>query len=473
MEKQISKTAVKLLLFTILMIGCAKQERMNNEYVMQIKNVGLRQGVLIRRYKLTSDYGSHESLSPEILKKFIQKILEPDYLLIHDAYDSKMHEESTTKQKIKDYRINLLADSHPFKYEKITILKRELHDIYQKKSVKYDVDLVLTNSYSTADSISKAMSAGKQPEPSKKEKPGFSFPQFLQYKDLTYGEKLHPAIFSKLLNMKQGEISEPVYTAPIWTIIKLNNKRENKELQSFEDMEKELISQGQAIFKYEGQIQLVAELKEKYQPSIRTEFYQPLISAYVLMDNHGWIDKNKLSPSDLTATFLHIYDEAISLSNFISSFNQANQFLQLPLLTEKDLSYFADDYIARYLLYLDALEQGVDQEALIRDQLENKEHKILLTKYLNEEIAHKVVISDDDARKHYANNGARWKAKYEDVASSVKNDLKSKRLLEKKNELVTILRKRYKVRYNEPLLKKVAEQLTNEKRLTNKEVITE
>jgi len=463
MEKQISKIALNLFFIAVLIFGCAKQERMNNEYVMQIKNVGLRRGVFVRRYKLTSDHGRNESFSSEILKRFIKEILEPNYLFIQDAYNRGFHKESVIQQKIKDYRINLLAGNHPIHFEKMTILKEELRDFYMKKSVKYDIDLVRTNSYSMADSIYKSILSGKNIEYPKQEEPGFSFPQYLQYNDIIYGEMLHPNIFPQLIKMKQGEISEPIYTAPIWTIIKLNKKRENKELQSFDSMEKELVIQGQAIFKYKKQQQLVNELRKKYLTSVRTEFYQPLISAYVLKDSHGWIDKNKLNQSDLTATFLHINNDAISLSHFISSFNQANQFSRLSELTEKDLSHFADDYIAQYLLYLDALEKRVDQNILIKDQLENKEHRILLTKYLKEEIAQKVVISDDDARKHYENNRNKWKAKYEDVASLVKNDLKNKRLLEKKNELVNKLQKKYKARYNEPLLKEVAEKLTNEK----------
>jgi hypothetical protein len=471
MEKQISKTVLKLFLFIVLMVGCAKQEPMNNEYVMQIKNVGLRQGVFVRRYKLTRDYGNNQVFTPEILKKFIDEILVPDYLFIQHAYDLGFRKERKTQQNINDYRVNLLASSHPIIFEEMTILKEQLRDFYGKKSIKYDIDLVQTNSYSMADSIYKSMLAGNEINLPKKDVADFNFPQYLHYKDVTYGERLHPDIFSTLIKMKQSEISEPIYTAPIWTIIKLNNKSENKGLKSFEAMEKELLRQGQAIFKYEKQKQLVNELREKYQPSVRTEFYQPLISAYKLIDNHGWIDKNKFNKTDLKVTFLQINDDEISLSHFISSFNQAHQFSLSLLLTEKDLGYFVDDYVAQYLLYLDALEKGVDQNPLIKDQLENKEHRILLTKYLKEEIAHKVVISDDDARKHYENNREKWRAKYEDVASSVKNDLKNKRLLEKKNNLKNKLKKKYQVRYNESLLREIAEQLTNEKKLKNKEVI--
>lgn len=466
MEKQISKILSHLFFIIVLIVGCAKQESINNEYVMQIKNVGLRQGVFVRRYKLTGDYGSHGIFTPEVLKKFIREVLEPDYLFIQDAYDRGLHKENITQQTIKDYRINLLAGSHPIKYEKMVITKDKLRDFHQKKSVKYDLDLIQTNSYSSADSIYKSMLAGKEMARSeKKEQLGFSFPQYLEYKNITFGEKLHPDLFPKLVKMKEGEISEPVYTSPIWTIIKLNKKEKNRDLQSFDNMEKKLLMQGQSIFKYEEQKQLINELREKNQVDVRTEFYQPMISAYTLGGGHGWIDKNKVNKSDFKSTFIQINTDEISLSKFISSFNLANQFMQFPSLKKEDLIYFVDDYTAQYLFYLDAIEKGADQNILVKDKLENKEHKILLSKYLTEEITQKVVVSDDDARKHYDNNRDKWKAKYKDVAKTVKHDLINKRLHEKKDELKNKLQKRYKVRYNESLLKEVAEQLTNEKKL--------
>lgn len=463
MRRLISWLAFNILLLIVFILGCAKQENLNDEYVMQVKNVGLRQGVFVRRYKLTKDYGSNKEFNAKILKKFIGEILEPDYLFIQHACDLGFHQEAKTAQNIRDYRVNLLASNHPILYEKMTILKDDLHKYYEKKSVKYDLEIVQTNSYHAADSIYKAILAGKKIDLPQKEEPDFSFPRSQKFTDITYGEQLHPDIFPELMKMKQGEVSKPFYTIPVWTVIKLNKKRENKNFNPFNELEKELVSQAQVIYKFEQQKQLVNSLRDKYQTHINKAFYQPMIAAFTIKNNQSWIDPGKLNEYDLNKTLIQIHQDSISLSSFISSYNQSMQFSMVSRLTEPDLSHFIEDYVSQYLLYLDALEKGVDQNELIQDQLVNKENKTLLNRYLNEEIAQKVFISDADAREHYEKNPDKWKAKYEDLASTVKGDLKNIRLLEKKNELVDQLQDKYKVRYNESLLTKIAAELTQEK----------
>lgn len=463
MRRLISRLVMNLLFAIVFIFGCAKHEPVSDDYVMQIKNVGLRPGVFVRRYKLTKDYGSHKEFSAATLEKFIKESLEPDYLLIQHAHDLGLPQETKIAHDIRDYRVNLLASNHPILYEQVTILKEDLHKYYEKKSFKYDLDLVQTNSYNLADSIYKSILAGQKILIPQKEETDFNFPRYQKLKDVIYGEQLHPDVFPELIKMKEGEVSKPFYTIPIWTIIRLNKKHANKDLKPFDQIEKELVSEAQLIYKYEQQRQLVKTLREKYPILVHKDYFQPLIAAYVTKGNRGSIDPHKFTESDLSKTFIHIHQDSISLFSFISSFNQSMQFSALSKLTEIDFNHFVDDYVSQYLMYLDALEKKVDQNELIQDQLVNKENKTLLNRYLNEEIAHKVVISDADAREHHQKNTDKWKAKYEEVASTVKGDLKNKRMLERRDELVKQLRDKYDVRYNKPLLLKIAKELTLEK----------
>jgi len=462
MKKLPIKISSILFFMILLLASCTKYKKMDDNYVLLIKDVGLRKGVFIRRYQLTGEYGRQDRFTAEILKKYIKEILEPNYLFIQHAHDLGMHQEPGTARKIKEYRMNLLADSHPIKFEQLTILKDELRDFYEKKSVRYDIDVIQTNSATSADSLYKLLLEGHEIE-RPKEMSATTFPQYFQYKNVTYGELLHPEIFAIIQTLNEGDVSRPAYIASIWTIIRLNKKVKNKDLESFDQMENRLLQQSQAVFKYEQQKQLLNELKKKYPASVKTQFYSSMLDAYRLVDQRRVIDKSKIDKDELEATFLKIKDDKIALSDFISSFNQANQFFQIPHLTEKDLSHFVDEYIAHHLLYLDAFEKQVEHDPLIKDKLENKEHRILLNQYLNEEIARKVVITDDDARKYYQQTRGKWEADYEKIASNVKNELKNKRLVDKKNELVNKLQNKYPIRYNEALLMQIAEELTNEK----------
>ena len=465
MKKIISLPIVLLFILMSLAVDCDKTADINPEYVMQIKNIGLRQDVFLRRFQLSGNYGKHQNFTSDSLKNFIQKILEPNYLFIQHAYDLGYDKEPQISQEMIDYGVNLLSSNHPIIYENLTIVDDDLRDFHNKKSIQFDVDLIQTTAYGMADSIYRSMVAGRELPYSKPDQPPFIFPKKNRYRDVTYGEVLHPDIFPVLFEMKEGELSKPIYTGPYWSIVVLNKREANKKLPSFEQTEKELINQAQAIFKYKKQKQLVDKLKEKYPVSIQSDLYQPLIDAYRFKDGHGWIDSNRLNQDHVSADFPQINNDIISLTHFISIFNQANQYSQIHKLTEQDLTQFVDEYIAQYLLYLDAVEKGVDQKSVIQDKLQNKEHRLLIAKYLKDEIAKKIKISDEDAQAHYQAHQNKWNAGFEEVISLVKDDLMNQRLIERKENVLKKLHSKYDVRYNEPLLVKLAEQLTAEKQL--------
>ncbi|MBN1561170.1 hypothetical protein JW998_13030 [candidate division KSB1 bacterium] len=456
-------TIVLPFVIFLAFLDCTKQESFDNANIMQIKNVGLRRDVFVRRYKMTSDYGRQNSFTPALLKEFIATILEPDYLLIQHAYDKGMHKNPDIQQKMSDYKINTIANNHPIKSRVIAISSEQLRQLYQKKKFTYDVDLVLTNSWVMTEEIHQHISNGGEIEPPKEGRE-FSFPRLLQYRDISYGEMMiPPAVLEGMETMKPGETSEPIYNSGIWTIITLNGKRNNPNLAPFDVVERTLVEESQGLFRYQRQIQLLDELEKKYKVRIHTEYYPALISAYVTQDNRGWIDKNKIDSSDLSRSIIQIGKETVTLGNFITNYNTALQNVQAPRITENDLRHFADDQINQYLLYLDVLDGEIPLPDLIQDQLVNKEHRLLLSDYLKAEIADKVHVTDADAEKYYEEHRERWQASFDKVIGSVKGELRNERLHTKRADIEKALRKKYHIRYNEKLLSELADALTAEK----------
>lgn len=452
----------------ILMATCSSEQDISNEYVLQINNVGLRKGVFERRFKLTQNYGSHQEFTPEILKTYIQDVLEPDYLFIRDAYAKKIDQEADIQKQIMDSRISLLADNHPILFKKLMISKDELKDFYGKKAIAYDLEIVQTQTYSDADSIYKALLKGHKLEVDKKsENSELVFPRVINIPDVTYGEQLHPEVFPELIKMDEGEISRPIYTSPIWTIVKLNKKRSHK-MPKFEDIEKQMVMKSQTLFKYEEQKKLIDSLRTKYSVSVNGELFKMLIAAYHKKNVYGWLDEHKLGNTNLNATIVQIGEHEISVKYFIHVFNQANRYVQFSNLMVEDLNHFINGYIDYYLLYLDADEKGVDQDKFVKDKLENKIHRILLTKYLKEEIAGKITFTEEDVLQHYNNNPQKWNGPFKSVESSVKNDLRMQRMLVFKDKVLEELRNKYhNIQYNETLLAEIAGELTLEKNAAN------
>jgi len=460
MEKRIITVVLFLLISSWFMLSCSSEDLpVQDGYVLQIKDVGLREGVFSRRFQLTNEYGQHQEFTAELLKNFIEEKIEPDYLFIANAYDLGFHEEKSTKQKIRDYRVNLVAGNHPFNTESFNISKDRLQSYYKKKSERYDIDLIRANSYAMADSMYKLLKAGDKIKLAD-EPGGLQFPQLSKYRDLPHGEMLHPILLAELEGMKKGQTCKPVFTAPIWSVMRLNSKRKIRNLKPYKELETELIKQMHTIIKFENENKLIDELNTKYPATVNDKYYQTMISAYTIRDNHGWIFKDKINDSELNDTFVTIHSDETTLSQFISTFNQAIQLVNTPRLMKEDLVTFADIYVSQNQLYLDALEKGAEKNVLVKDQLVNKEYRLLLAKYLKEEISQKVVVSDADARKHYNKNREKWTREYDVVSRRVVFDLKKIRMYERRDDLVKKLRRKYNVRYNELLLTNMAQKLT-------------
>jgi len=451
-------TKLFILLPTILLLwSCQRPTPMSDDYIMQLDSVGLREGVFVRRYQLTADSKSKQHFSASDLQTYIEEKLLPDYLLLQHAHELGMQHEAGFQQKMTDFKISLLAGQHPSKFEKLTILKSDVQKFYQKKSVKYDLLLVQANSFVLADSLYQRMLSGAAFAPARNEAELVGYPRVIQLTDLFYGEKIHPELLPLLDQLKPGEVSQPVYTSPTWSLVKLNRKLTNLPLPAFETVEQNLVMQLEAIQKYQREKELIANLRQKYQIQVAEQHFPALKAAFSRFENAGVILKQKVGMALLAEVMIQVGGEKITVNHFITNFNQANQFVQLTELTDRDLQHFLDDFTIQLLLSLDAAEKGVLGDPYIQDQLENKAHRLLLPEYLKQEIAQKVVLSDADVRAYYEANRTNWPGEYEKIALNVKNDLKNKKMQQMREAQIQRLRQQYAVRYHDIKLKNIAD----------------
>jgi len=205
-----------------------------------------------------------------MLKGFVKEVLEPDYLLIEDAHRKGMPQEINIKTDLQEHKIGLLSARHPIHGEQIFISNEELQEFYQKKNTAYDLELIQTPSYYEADSISQSLRAGHVLAHRDGEVE-MGYPRRAQLTGLAYGEALHPDVFSELVRMKEGEISAPIYSAPLWSTVVLKKKYDNSALKPYDEVKKDLAVQAQAIRKFENLRQFIAELKTKHKIEIKED----------------------------------------------------------------------------------------------------------------------------------------------------------------------------------------------------------
>ncbi|MCB0730165.1 MAG: peptidyl-prolyl cis-trans isomerase [Ignavibacteriae bacterium] len=452
-----------LLVSMFLLLFACSEKKIDDAYVVQIDKAGLRKGVFERRFKLSNDYGKNTEFSVETLKNFIDKTLLPEYLFIEKAYDLGFDQDPQIKNSVLELKMNALASNHPIHSKDIFLSDESVIDFYNNKSDLYDFDIIQNSSYYLADSMYKFLEAGNKLQKENEAKSNM-FPRTISYLNKSYGETVPKDIFDKIEEMQVGDISKPIYTPPVWAIVKLNKKLKNNLLLPIDDMKQTLIKELQNYEKVEQVKKFTQELKNKYQLEIVNVDYNKLIEAFVITeDQHGYFNRTKYdgSPSDII--IFNTTKGSLNLDQFFFLFNRANQFSQLVKVVKEDLEVFINDLADQFVLYIDALDENIESEESVADQIENKLNRSLLTKFLKEQISEKINLSDNEVKKYYDEHRDKWQGEFDVVKSSLINEMRKSRMYEYRDNLINNYKEEYSILYNQKVLQELAEKFTKEK----------
>jgi hypothetical protein len=442
--------------------SCSKKE-IDKENVIQIGEVGLRKGVFERRFKLSSEYGKNKEFSPEILKSFINRILLPEYLFIQKSFDLGFQNDPFILKTVFEFKMNALASNNAIHSKEMFISDKELADFYNDKKYLYSFEIIQHTAFNEADSIKKILSEGKKLKFEKETMPDV-FPRKIEYVNKSFGESVPFEIYKQLDEMKEGEISEPIYSAPLWIVIKLTDKVKYQKTNSLEESKTILLKDLQGIKKIKETKLYVDSLKSKYNLEILNKDYSKIIKAFVINNEQvGFFNRANYSGS-IEDIVIKTSLQNINVDMFFFIFNRTNRFSKIKKLVYEDVDVFMNDLATQLVLYLDALEQGVDKYPTLSEQIENKLYRVLYSKYLKEEISDKVSISQEVALSYYNDNRGVWKGEFEKVKSSIINKMRKEAMYKYRDQLVKDLSDEFDVLYNELLLQEIADSFTAEKK---------
>ena len=463
-----NKIAVILtLLILISTIGCEEQ-KIEEGNVVQIEDLGIRKGVFERRFAMTSTYNENTEFTPKLLKSEIDKTLLPNYLLINDAYKLGLNKDQKFINKVLMYKLNILAANHPIYTENFSFSKEEMIEFYNKKEFVFDFELVKNISYYQVDSIYKYLKQGNEIEFNDDDKRMQSLPSKFEFTNSTYAENGPAELYDKLLEMKEGEVSEPIFTASVWVVVKLKQKKKIKQ-KPYEEFQKDLIDQYQQIMKDKQVKLLTKNLREKYNLKIFQENSEKIIKSFFALNGYGSFKRERLNESDLDDIIISTTEEKINLEFLVFALNGSMKFNSVEKIAQKDIDEFVNNFANIIVLYSDALEKGVDNIEIIRDKFENNENRLLYSKYLKVEISDKISVSEEDAKDYYNNNRDEWKGEFNEVKYNIIRKLRQKLMYQRSDELIEKFKSDINVQYNEKLLKKLADKFTEEKKSAIKE----
>ena len=449
-----------LVLFPLA--SCSNKE-IDKGNVIQVGEVGLRKGVFERRFKLSSEYGKNKEFSPEILKSFINRILLPEYLFIQKSFDLGFQNDPFILKTIFEFKMNALASNNAIHSKELFISDNELADFYYDKKYLYSFEIIQHTAFNEADSIKKLLSEGKKLKFEKEAMPDV-FPRKIEYVNKSFGESVPYEIYKQLDELKEGEISDPIYSAPLWIVIKLIDKVKYQKTKSLEESKTILLKDLQGIKKIKETKLYVDTLKSKYNLEIITKDYSKMIKAFVINNEQvGFFNRANYTGS-IEDIVIKTSSQNISVDLFFFIFNRTNRFSKIKKLVYEDVDVFMNDLATQLVLYLDALEQGVDKYPTLSEQILNKLYRVLYSKYLKEEISDKVSVSREVALSYYNDNRSVWKGEFENVKSSIINKLRKEAMYKYRDQLVKDLSDEFDVLYNEPLLQEIADNFTAEKK---------
>ena len=461
-----NKIAVILtVLILISTIGC-EEKKIEEGNVVQIEDLGIRKGIFERRFIMTSTYTDNNEFTPKLLISEIDKLLLPNYLLINDAYKLGLNKDKVFVNKALMYRLNLIAANHPIYTENFSLSKEEMIEFYNKKEFAFDFEIVKNISYSRVDSIYKYLKEGNEIEFNDDDKKMQSFPSKFKFTNSTYADHGPVEVYDKLLEMKEGEVSEPIYTASVWVVVKLKQKKKIKQ-KPYEEFQRDLIDQYQQIMK-DKQVELLTKnLREKYNLKIVQENSEKIIKSFFVKNGYASFSRDRFNESDLDDIIISTTEEKINLDFLVYVLNSSMMFNSVENMTQKDIDVFVNNFANNTVLYSDALEKGVDNIEIIRDRFENNENRLLYSKYLKEEISDKVAVSEEDAKDYYNNNRDEWKGEFNEVKPAVIRKLRQKLMYQRSDELIEKFKSDFNIQYNMELLKELADKFTEEKKSVN------
>lgn len=450
-----------VLVLSVFLFGGCSNKIIDKDNVIQLDNVGLRKGVFERRFRLSEDFGKNSQFSSAILKNFIQKVFLPEYLFIQKAYELNFDKDPVIQKNMLEFRMNALSSIHPIRGKEIFIKDNELDEYLAKKNYSYNFILISHPSYLECEKLAVDLRNGIDVE-TEDEMKKMQFPKVATLKDKTYGQSVPIDIYYHLKDLKIGEVSKPIYKAPFWSVIKLLDKKRIKDSINKNIEKKSLINEFHLIKKDQEIQAFVDKLKLKYNCKININS-KKILNAFSTDGKIGYFDSKKYEGSLTSDFIIETNKQNITADMFFTTFNRSNRFSNMVQISEQDIKVFIEDLSAQLVLYLDALEKNLDEDGIIKDQIENKINRYLYQKFLKEEISDKVEFSVEEARVYYHKNRDVWKGEFEKVKGSIINKNRTKLIYQLKDELIEKFTNEYDIIYNEELLNELSAKFTNER----------
>lgn len=458
-----TKFLVAALLLTALLIACGEKEA---NWLVKVKAQTLRSDLFVRRYKMTKEYTQHPVINQAVLKQFIEKNQLPNLAFQAEGYALGLDKDSTTAAQFANEERRMLTRNNGPLFKTVVpasfeITEAELTAAWEKGKTEYRVAHILVKSPQLADSIYQALQSGATFEAMVIK---YSMdPNTVETRGEMAGwigwMQMAPTFANAVLATPAGVVAKPVMTSYGYHIIKVLEirARQNPSLEaSRANIAQTLQMQKQGTFIEE----YLQGLYAKYNLKVDSLLAVRILPALLAAKPPAKVDFAVINPEDLKKALI-TYDGGQwtvreTLDRYISMTRGSNY----KLTRYADIVDFVRKASITDMMYRDAKARKLDQNDEFRSDFEYGRSQLVGQKARERLVTRAIKLTDADLLAFYEEHKADYQNKpLSEVQSTVRARLQSTRTLELQEKKTAELIAKYKPKWNEKELEKVAAEL--------------
>lgn len=335
--------------------------------------------------------------TPDGKKQFLTQLADM-FVLTEEARSLKLAEKPELKSEIDEVTVSMLAQGYLQKLvEKAQVASQDVEVYYKgheaefKEPDRYHMHTITTATEDDAKAVKKELDGGTSFQEVAKSKSTDNFKSSGGDRGFVAENEAHPAVLEALKSLKKDEVSAPISAGPgSFQVVKFSEKETGGTMpfaRVSADIEKQLASKAQTEI-YEKRVE---ELKKEFACKVEESALEIL-------------KKPEMTPEDQAKTLLTIDGKAIPLSVLAPELERIPPFIRPHIFSGKGLQDFVDQFVARELVKR-FVEKNLDQHKKDSpDAVTNAVRQVSLRHLLDEQVAKKVAVTDEDLRAFYTKN---------------------------------------------------------------------
>ncbi len=458
-----------ICLIILLLFLCQCGQKPSNNYLLLVDGKhGLSRDIFMRNFQLNKDFRNRQSCKMEDIKDYIEKNFLPNFLLLAEGYTLSIDHDSTLQARLASQERRILTRSNGpllnfILSDSSPIDSLELMKYYQQQNAQFKIAHILVKSRALADSLYSSLRQGADFGAL-----AMHFSSDLQTADRRgeFFQEYVPgtmglAFDSVCVTLSPGQISLPVKTNSGFHLIKL--------FQRFK--------RAQNPFNEERR-RLELQLKRQKQSNLSDDYHQKLYKKYNLIIHRPMValfpsifqidsisqlprlDFKKLNETQLNAIIAQYSGGSITVAQVIEEYFISGRSGRIPLRRPDEVEDYIHLMVLEGLKYLDAKNLELDQTAEFKNEIETEKQQMIIKQARQRLINQKIQIEEAEIINYFQQHQNDFPGKkYEEVQILIKNTLQGKKYMAELDNLNRRLRKKFKVEYNDELLKTVVDEI--------------